>query len=61
MLAALGAYGLWGLLPIFFRLLHHVDPVEIVTQRILWSLLLILTLLALRNGIGPMIDRKSVV
>lgn len=28
---------------------------EIVTQRILWSLLLILTLLALRNGIGPMI------
>ena len=55
MLAALGAYGLWGLLPIFFRLLHHVDPVEIVTQRILWSLLLILTLLALRNGIGPMI------
>tara|TARA_R110000868_G_scaffold65839_14_gene196587 strand:- start:764 stop:1633 length:870 start_codon:yes stop_codon:yes gene_type:complete len=55
LLAALGAYGLWGLLPIFFRLLHHVDPVEIVTQRILWSLLLILTLLALRNGIGPMI------
>ena len=55
MLAALGAYGLWGLLPIFFRLLQHVDPVEIVTQRILWSLLLILTLLALRNGIGPMI------
>lgn len=55
MLAALGAYGLWGLLPIFFRLLHHVDPVEIVTQRILWSLLLILTLLALRNGIGPMV------
>jgi len=55
LLAALGAYGLWGLLPIFFRLLHHVDPVEIVTQRILWSLLLILTLLALRNGIGPMV------
>ncbi|NWK96885.1 EamA family transporter RarD [Sphingobium lactosutens] len=53
LLAAVGAYGLWGLLPLFFRLLHHVDPVEIVTQRILWSLLLILGLLALRRGLPP--------
>ncbi|WP_298398872.1 EamA family transporter RarD [Sphingobium sp.] len=52
-MAAVGAYGLWGLLPLFFRLLHHVDPVEIVTQRVLWSLLLILALLALRNGLPP--------
>jgi chloramphenicol-sensitive protein RarD len=43
------------LLPIFFRLLHHVDPVEIVTQRVLWSLLLILVILSLRGGIAPMI------
>ncbi|MDO7834488.1 EamA family transporter RarD [Sphingobium sp. HBC34] len=50
-MAGLAAYGLWGLLPLFFRLLHHVDPVEIVTQRILWSLLLILSLLALRRGL----------
>lgn len=52
-MAAAGAYGLWGLLPLFFRLLHHVDPVEIVTQRVLWSLLLILALLALRSGLPP--------
>lgn len=43
------------MLPIFFRLLHHVDPVEIVTQRVLWSLLLILVILSLRGGIVPMI------
>ncbi len=55
MIAALAAYGTWGLLPIFFRLLHHVDPVEIVTQRVLWSLLLILAILSLRGGIVPMI------
>ncbi|WP_405053559.1 EamA family transporter RarD [Sphingobium sp. WCS2017Hpa-17] len=65
MLAALGAYGLWGLLPLFFRLLHHVDPVEIVTQRILWSLLLILAILAVRKGIAPFIaalrDRRLVL
>jgi chloramphenicol-sensitive protein RarD len=65
LLAAFGAYGLWGLLPLFFRLLHHVDPVEIVTQRVLWSLLLILTLLALRRGLPPFIaalrDRRLVL
>lgn len=54
MLAAIGAYGLWGLLPLFFRLLHHVDPVEIVTQRIIWSLLLILVILAMRGGLPPL-------
>lgn len=51
LLAAICAYGLWGLLPIFFRLLHHVDPVEIVTQRVIWSLLLIMILLALRRSL----------
>jgi chloramphenicol-sensitive protein RarD len=49
LLAAIGAYSLWGLLPLFFRLLHHVDAIEIVTQRVLWSLLLILAILAARG------------
>lgn len=64
-MAGVAAYGLWGLLPLFFRLLHHVDPVEIVTQRILWSLLLILLILAGRRSIGPFLaalrDRRLVV
>ena len=51
LLAAVAAYGTWGLLPIYFRLLHHVDAVEIVCQRILWSLLLILTLLLARRSL----------
>ncbi|KQM97113.1 hypothetical protein ASE85_15755 [Sphingobium sp. Leaf26] len=61
----MGAYGLWGLLPLFFRLLHHVDPVEIVTQRILWSLLLILTIVAVRKGLPAFVtalrDRRLVL
>ncbi|MDI1296915.1 MAG: EamA family transporter RarD [bacterium] len=63
--AAVAAYSMWGLLPLFFRLLHHVDPVEIVTQRIIWSLLLILTLLTARQAIAPMFallrDRRLLV
>lgn len=54
LLAALAAYGLWGLLPIFFKLLHHVGPFELVAQRVIWSLVLILILLAARRAIGPL-------
>jgi len=52
--AALAAYGLWGLLPIFFKLLHHVGPFELVAQRVIWSLVLILILLAARRALGPL-------
>ena len=35
----LGAYLLWGVMPLYFKALAHVDPTEIVAHRILWSLL----------------------
>ncbi len=34
---ALGAYGLWGFLPLYLKLLDHVPPLEVVAHRILWS------------------------
>ena len=50
LLFGLAAYGLWGVLPIYFKLLLAVPAVDIVAHRIVWSLVA-LTLL----------DRKSVV
>jgi chloramphenicol-sensitive protein RarD len=38
-LFALGAYGLWGVLPVFWKWLEAVSPVEIVANRVLWSAL----------------------
>jgi chloramphenicol-sensitive protein RarD len=35
----LGAYLLWGVLPLYFIAIAHVNPVEIVAHRILWSLI----------------------
>lgn len=65
LMAALAAYGLWGLLPLFFGLLHHVHPVEVVAQRIVWSLLLILMFLALRRGFATLAavlrDRRAML
>lgn len=39
-----GAYALWGLLPLYFRLLGPIDAGEIVAQRVLWSALLVAVL-----------------
>jgi chloramphenicol-sensitive protein RarD len=39
LLMGLGAYALWGVLPLYFKALIHVPATEIVAHRILWSLL----------------------
>ncbi|HYX46712.1 MAG TPA: EamA family transporter RarD [Sphingomicrobium sp.] len=31
------AYALWGVLPVYFKALADVDPVDIVAHRVLWS------------------------
>jgi len=36
-LAALAAYGLWGFLPVYFKLLGHVAPADMLAHRIVWS------------------------
>lgn len=35
---ALTAYGLWGFLPLYMKMLSHISPAEVVVHRILWSL-----------------------
>ncbi|MGX9356363.1 EamA family transporter RarD [Roseobacteraceae bacterium S113] len=34
---ALGAYVLWGFLPLYLKALEHISPIEVVAHRILWS------------------------
>lgn len=35
--SAFAAYILWGLFPLYWKLLHHVDSTEILLSRIIWS------------------------
>ncbi|MEO1100592.1 MAG: EamA family transporter RarD, partial [Pseudomonadota bacterium] len=35
--SALGAYTIWGLLPLYFKALGHIAPEEMLAHRILWS------------------------
>ena len=44
------AYGLWGVLPIYFKLLKAVPPVDIVAQRVLWSIPVLALLLSVTRG-----------
>jgi len=60
---ALVAYGLWGLLPIYWKLLSEVPAIEVLTHRIVWSLGFIAALLFARSGwrrtLGFLRDRET--
>ena len=50
-LLAIGAYGMWGLLPLYLRLLRQVPALQVLAHRILWSLaLLAVIVLVARRG-----------
>ncbi len=42
---AMAAYGFWGVAPIYFKWVDHVSPYEIVSQRVVWSVVLLLGIL----------------
>ncbi|MFC9705072.1 EamA family transporter RarD [Streptomyces sp. NPDC056943] len=50
LLYGIGAYGMWGLVPLFWPLLKPAGAVEILAHRMVWSLVFVgLALLALRR------------
>jgi chloramphenicol-sensitive protein RarD len=49
-LLGVGAYTFWGVLPIYFKLLKGVAPVDIVAQRVLWSLPILALLIVAAKG-----------
>ncbi len=49
---ALAAYGVWGFVPLFFKLLSTVPPVEVLAQRIIWSLPFCFLIMLFRRQIG---------
>lgn len=61
----LSAYALWGVLPIYFKQLAGISPVDIVAHRVVWSLLFLGVLLAITRGWnevrGGLRSRKTMV
>jgi len=56
-LGAVGAFTIWGVLPVFWKALDFLPAAAIVAQRTLWSLPLLLPLIALR-GHAPALARE---
>ena len=51
-LFGLAAYGLWGLMPVYFKLLDGISPIDIVAHRVLWSVPFLAILIALTRSWG---------
>jgi chloramphenicol-sensitive protein RarD len=46
------AYFIWGIAPVYFKLIHQVPPPEILTHRVIWSFFFMLALLSLSRSWG---------
>jgi chloramphenicol-sensitive protein RarD len=57
------AYVIWGLFPLYFRLLHGVAALEVLAHRVVWSLLFLLGVLTVRrhwDWLGPALRNRRV-
>ena len=46
---ALGAYGLWGLFPVYWKWLQHVPALQLIGHRIGWSFILLMVVIFATN------------
>lgn len=51
---ALGAYVIWGVLPLYIVLLNTVDPFHLVAWRVLWTVPICLVALAISGNLGKL-------
>ncbi|MBN2788888.1 MAG: EamA family transporter RarD [Candidatus Delongbacteria bacterium] len=48
-LSGIAAYVLWGLFPIYWKLLHDVPAVQIIGHRILWSFIFLIVIILIKK------------
>jgi len=51
---ALTAYLFWGFIPVYFKLIDKVSPWEILGHRVIWSVVLLLGILAATKQLGAL-------
>jgi chloramphenicol-sensitive protein RarD len=62
-LYGLAAYGMWGLVPIYFKAVAGVPPLEVLAHRVVWSVVILLVVLIvqqqLRAALAAFADPKT--
>lgn len=48
-LSGIGAYLLWGLFPIYWKILHHIPAMQIIGHRIVWSFIFLIIIVISSN------------
>lgn len=55
LLYGFAAYGIWGLVPLYFKAVQAIPPLELLAHRIVWSALLLLALLTSTGRVRPLL------
>lgn len=65
LLYAIAAYAMWGILPLYWRMLHSVPPLTVLAHRVVWTAIATALVLARRGAIGEVLaivrDRRRLV
>ncbi|MGL4649754.1 MAG: EamA family transporter RarD, partial [Caldilineaceae bacterium] len=60
----LATYSMWGIFPIYFKSVGNVDPLQILLNRVVWSLAFILLLMLATRRLGslkPALENRRVL
>ncbi len=62
---ALAAYIAWGLVPVYFKAVAHLPPLEVLAHRAVWSVVVLAFWMWMRGGLRPVLkvleDRRTIV
>lgn len=53
---AAGAFVMWGLLPIYWKLFHHIPAGEVLAHRVIWSIVFVYLILVFQRRKGELYD-----
>lgn len=64
-LYGIAAYGFWGLVPLYFKAVERVAPLEVLAHRVLWSVAFLAVLMVVRRNwrtaIAAVRDRRTLL
>ena len=56
LLFAVGAYGFWGFVPLYFKAIREVPPLEVLAHRVVWSVVTVAVLVAVMGRFPALLD-----
>lgn len=58
-IAAIGAFGIWGLFPVYWKALSHVPAIEVASHRLFWSFIAVFAFLVVRGQLRNLLELRG--